>query len=713
MKKLKRTAAGLLLAGVMCVQALPMTAWAVDMANSEAVVATDTTPTIVETTTSTATDVRCDIDQTDYFTFKEKDSGVYEVTGTTEAFHQLGNVNITFAENIKSIGKEAFKGTNLKSVEFENDEMYINPEAFCDCAKLTKVSFDKIVAVGDMAFQNCERLTAVNLTNKKLRVIGDGVFAGCDAIEDVVFGVNDYNYHSDSTSSDGFGSGIFTPTGTPYKLTFQMNLSTNNCFTIPTNSFNDGRVKEVCFDGIGKVAVENLAFRNNVQLKSFDFSNVIYIGVAAFLGCSNLQEINLSNKSMQVIGDSAFAGCGNANNIQLSLNDNLQIGKNPFYSASATSNNKPYNLTIYANNENTYEIPESFNFGNKLLTNYEVIGNGELYYGERSFSNCKNLKTAKFGNALGFSDGSFSFCKNLEAANLISAHFFGNDAFSFCGKLSSLKLGVYDESQWNEGAFDFSMTEIVDANGDAISGTMELYMNNEKNVFPLGGTHNISGGGIPIFAEMSFRNMSNLTSVKTYGNGKLELYSVSDNTGFVTRNQFFNCKNLKSFDFSNVTYIGEESFYNCESLTEAKISNSDVPIAEGAFDLCKNLTLYGYTGSTVEAYATANNIPFVALDGGKTTTATSTTGQGSSTTTTTVTTQGSSGTILLGDITLDGRVDISDAVLLNKATAGSVMLNEQAKDNAECYADGNIDANDSTALLQFLVQTIASLPVRE
>ena len=168
MKKLKRTAAGLLLAGVMCVQALPMTAWAVDMANSEAVVATDTTPTIVETTTSTATDVRCDIDQTDYFTFKEKDSGVYEVTGTTEAFRQLGNVNITFAESIKSIGKEAFKGTNLKSVEFENDEMYINPEAFCDCAKLTKVSFDKIVAVGDMAFQNCERLTAVNLTNKKI-----------------------------------------------------------------------------------------------------------------------------------------------------------------------------------------------------------------------------------------------------------------------------------------------------------------------------------------------------------------------------------------------------------------------------------------------------------------------------------------------------------------------------------------------------------------
>ena len=57
---------------------------------------------------------------------------------------------------------------------------------------------------------------------------------------------------------------------------------------------------------------------------------------------------------------------------------------------------------------------------------------------------------------------------------------------------------------------------------------------------------------------------------------------------------------------------------------------------------------------------------------------------------------------------------------LNRENAGLKQITqevtakyEQAKDNAECYADGNIDANDSTALLQFLVHTIASLPVRE
>ena len=47
--------------------------------------------------------------------------------------------------------------------------------------------------------------------------------------------------------------------------------------------------------------------------------------------------------------------------------------------------------------------------------------------------------------------------------------------------------------------------------------------------------------------------------------------------------------------------------------------------------------------------------------------------------------------VLYGDVTLDGRVDITDAVLLNKATAGQVELNVQAKGNADCNADGQTE----------------------
>ena len=68
------------------------------------------------------------------------------------------------------------------------------------------------------------------------------------------------------------------------------------------------------------------------------------------------------------------------------------------------------------------------------------------------------------------------------------------------------------------------------------------------------------------------------------------------------------------------------------------------------------------------------------------------------------------GSILYGDVNLDGRVDITDAVLLNKAVAGAVSLDSTAQKNADCDANNETGANDAILLLQFLVHIINSLP---
>ena len=68
---------------------------------------------------------------------------------------------------------------------------------------------------------------------------------------------------------------------------------------------------------------------------------------------------------------------------------------------------------------------------------------------------------------------------------------------------------------------------------------------------------------------------------------------------------------------------------------------------------------------------------------------------------------------LYGDVNLDGKVDITDAVLLNKAVAGVVTLNASQQKNADCMADGELSTNDSTVLLQFLERLVTSLPVTE
>ena len=65
---------------------------------------------------------------------------------------------------------------------------------------------------------------------------------------------------------------------------------------------------------------------------------------------------------------------------------------------------------------------------------------------------------------------------------------------------------------------------------------------------------------------------------------------------------------------------------------------------------------------------------------------------------------------LYGDVNLDGRVDITDAVLLNKKVAGVVILNDQQYANADCCTDDGVGQADSTVRLQFLVSIVRTLP---
>lgn len=106
------------------------------------------------------------------------------------------------------------------------------------------------------------------------------------------------------------------------------------------------------------------------------------------------------------------------------------------------------------------------------------------------------------------------------------------------------------------------------------------------------------------------------------------------------------------------------------------------------------------------------NFKVSGIGGGEITTTESTT---TSETTTTETTTTSSSVIenpdvLYGDVNLDARIDLTDAIVLNKYCADVVELTETQLLNADCTADGGVDSNDSIALLRFLVHIINSLP---
>ncbi|MEE1537458.1 MAG: dockerin type I repeat-containing protein, partial [Ruminococcus sp.] len=116
--------------------------------------------------------------------------------------------------------------------------------------------------------------------------------------------------------------------------------------------------------------------------------------------------------------------------------------------------------------------------------------------------------------------------------------------------------------------------------------------------------------------------------------------------------------------------------------------------------------------------------------GSTTTTTTTTTGTTTTTTTTTTTAETTSmeteATTIsettttdadtdtsYGDVNLDGKVDLVDAITINKYLAGQITLSEQATKNADVNADGSLGDGDSTILMRFILMMIPNLPYVE
>ena len=96
----------------------------------------------------------------------------------------------------------------------------------------------------------------------------------------------------------------------------------------------------------------------------------------------------------------------------------------------------------------------------------------------------------------------------------------------------------------------------------------------------------------------------------------------------------------------------------------------------------------------------------------KTTTTKATTTTKPNKTTTTNATTTNTATPFYGDVNLDGKVDILDAVYLNKYLATLVQFSDAQIANADCYQDGVLNDQDTTALMQFIVLLIDDLPTQ-
>ncbi len=126
----------------------------------------------------------------------------------------------------------------------------------------------------------------------------------------------------------------------------------------------------------------------------------------------------------------------------------------------------------------------------------------------------------------------------------------------------------------------------------------------------------------------------------------------------------------------------------------ASFLEDEAPNVDGSATTSKTTTSGDQTTTTTKSTTTTGK-------------GTTTTGQGTTTTRTTI-----PGEVVPGDTNLDGQVSMVDLVYLNKYIAKQLQFNSQQTANAECASNGGVvDANDSLALLSFLVLKVDSLPI--
>ena len=117
------------------------------------------------------------------------------------------------------------------------------------------------------------------------------------------------------------------------------------------------------------------------------------------------------------------------------------------------------------------------------------------------------------------------------------------------------------------------------------------------------------------------------------------------------------------------------------------------------------------TTTTKPSKTTTTKVTTTTKPSKTTTTKVTTTTKPSKTTTTNATTTNTA-IPFYGDVNLDGKVDILDAVYLNRYLATLIQFSDAQVANADCCQDGVLNDQDTTALMQFIILLIDDLPVQ-
>ncbi len=415
---------------------------------------------------------------------------------------------------------------------------------------------------------------------------------------------------------------VFTIDGLTYTVTDEVYGSYTVGVTGFDNSTTDVVIPEkVANNGVdySVTSISDSAFQGNTDILSLSIPGTVKTTAPnCFRDCSSLQNITLNEgiedivastfygtavkeikfpKSLTTIRKFAFYGCPNLKDVY--FNSDVNILSSVFYNSTSIENiycygkNTTFNSTAFKNINNTFVLhgyagSTTETFANKKGYNFAEIKEEEPTTSTEPSTEVTQPSTEVTEPTTEPDTSIFKWQKiNNDTAVEIT--------------------GIKDEYKMQATVdipSEINGLSVTVIGTSAFEGGQVMYLTIPSSVF--------------VISDSAFKNCSGLTTITFAENSQLQKIG---NEAFYRTNGAGDSLNSVELPES-LKLIGYRAFYNRANLLTVKVYSKDVYFGDAAkgkevFDLytgTSNLKLYGYTGSTAEAYAAENNHSFRYLD---------------------------------------------------------------------------------------------------